>query len=187
MRMHVLVLVLVGCGERTVPDDERAPFHDMGGGADQPDSEGEVLCREGLIACEGVCIDPSSSDEHCGACDHACKDPYWSGHCQEGSCPSAHWCATLELQLQTCDEVCAYFGQRCDEGPPLYGVGCGGGYVLYFEEFTRSALQACETRVGSDRGITATCSTSIDWSIRGGWESKAAGAVACCCTQELEP
>lgn len=184
----LLLLLIAACGGRTMDDEVAAPPPDVGAAAEsEGDSEGGVLCREGLIACSGACIDASSNDEHCGVCNHACKRPFRYGHCLEGACPSAEQCAAIEQGLTTCNEVCAHHGQRCDEGPRELSRGCGGGYILHFPEFARSALEGCELDVGSDRAVPATCDTPFDWSIHGGWEERPAGAVSCCCTQEPAP
>jgi hypothetical protein len=178
--------LLVACGDRPVGDDETTPPRppDMGAPADsEGDSEGEVICRDGLTACEGECVDLTSNDEHCGACGHACKDPFGSGHCLEGGCPSTAWCGGAGQGLETCEDVCALHGQECDEGPPVLSRGCGGGYGLYFD----NGLERCEGGLGSQWGTQASCTTPIDWSIEGGWDFIPAQAVSSCCTQNLPP
>jgi hypothetical protein len=189
IRLTVFLGVLgasAGCGERTVADDESVPAKppDMGASAEsESESEGEVVCRDGLTACEGECVDLTADDEHCGACGHACKDPFGTGHCLEGACPSTIWCGGAGQGLDTCQDVCAMHGQECDEGPRELSRGCGGGYDLYFD----GDLQECERGLGGQQFIEASCTTLIDWSIEGGWESTPAKAVACCCTQDLPP
>lgn len=176
--------VLVACGDRPVTDDTSpSPTpHDLGAAAESGDaSEGEVICQEGLLACNGECIDPSSDDEHCGACDHACKQAFRFGHCLEGSCASAFLCGGVEQELVTCVDVCALHGQVCDDGPSM-PRGCGGaGYQLYFDH---DAHDDCELGFAGETSIEASCTTPIDWSIAGGWEGDTARAVACCCTQD---
>jgi hypothetical protein len=177
---------LVGCGNRTVADDESAPPKppDMGAPMEsESDSEGGVVCREGLVACDGECVDLRSDDEHCGACGHACKDPFGTGHCLEAACPSTFWCGGAGQGLETCEDVCALHGQECDEGPRVMSRGCGGGYGIYFE----NGLESCELGLGAQGGVAASCTTPIDWSIEGGWNRIPAQAVACCCTQDLPP
>lgn len=178
--------VLVGCGDRTVAD-EPAPSPtppNVGAPADsEGESEGEVVCRgrDGLIVCEDECVDPMSNNEHCGACDHECKEPWFFGDCVQGECPSALWCGGAWQGLINCEDVCALHEQVCDEDPPTSSGGCGGGYTLYFED----GLHRCEEGLGGQYGVQASCTTPIDWSIKGGWEHISAQAVACCCTQDL--
>jgi hypothetical protein len=177
---------LAGCRDRTVADDESVPpkLPDMGAPAEsEGDSEGGVVCRDGLTACDGECVDLRSNDQHCGACGHACREPFWAGHCLEGACPSAYWCGAAGQGLETCEDVCALHGQECDEGPRKLSRGCGGGYKLYFDD----ALQNCELGLGAQGSVAASCTTPIDWSIEGGWNRIPAQAVACCCTQDLPP
>jgi hypothetical protein len=179
--------VLVGCGDRTVADDDGLPPKPPDMGA-MPESEGEseggVVCRDGLTACEGECVDLTANDEHCGACHHVCREPYWAGHCVEGACPSAYWCGSVGQGLETCEDVCALHGQVCDEGPRTLSRGCGGSYHLYFD---REGLEKCELGFGGQNALQASCTTPIDWSIEGGWDDEPAVAVACCCSQDLPP
>lgn len=174
----------LACGDRTVPDESNPlPPPDIGSAPEsEGDSEGEVICREGLAACEGECVDLQSDDAHCGGCGHGCKDPWFFGECVEGRCPSAFWCGTASEGLETCKDVCAAHGQTCDEGPRTPYGGCGGSYGLYFD---RDALERCEARFAAYTARDATCTTPIDWSIDGGWEGGTAQAVSCCCTQDL--
>jgi hypothetical protein len=181
---------LVGCGERTVADESNGPPKappkrpDVAAAASEDTSEDEVVCREGLTACDDECVDLSSDDEHCGACDHECRDPFWSGHCLEGACASAYWCGGVDQAPVTCEDVCALHGQVCDEGPRTSSRGCGGGYQLHFD---RDALERCEVGLEGQTFVDATCTTLIDWSIAGGWDYEPAQAVSCCCTQEPPP
>jgi hypothetical protein len=177
---------LAGCRDRTVADDDSVPPKppDMGAPAEsEGDSEGGVVCREGLVACDGECVDLRSNDQHCGACGHACRDPLWAGHCVEAACPSAHWCGAREQGLETCEDVCTLHGQECDEGPRESSRGCGGVYELYFE----NGLERCELGLGGQWATQASCTTPIDWSVKGGFQSIPAQAVECCCTQDLPP
>lgn len=188
-RALLVTMVAFACGERRVLDDELAPppSRDAGAGESEGASAGEVTCREGLAACAGECVDLSSSDEHCGACGHECLGAFIWGHCAEGACASTFMCAGIEQVPRSCDDVCALHGQRCDAEPSSFR-GCGGaGYQLHFDELGRKALDLCERDLGSFQPVHAPCSAPIDWSIHGGWGSNPAGAVACCCTQELEP
>jgi hypothetical protein len=190
-RTHVVLLaVLAACSQRPVDDDDTgpAPTPPDAGTSEPGDGDGEVVCRDGLTACEGTCVDLSSNDEHCGVCSHACKIPAVYGWCEDGACPPAPFCGSIEQGFTTCDQVCAWHGQRCFDGPRDLARGsCGGGYILSFPELTMEAIDSCEGDIGSSHGVEATCSTPIDWSITGGWEHLPAGAVACCCTQDPVP
>lgn len=186
--ISLLVLVGCSCGDRKIDDDDmgRAPPPDAGP-ADLGEGDGEVVCREGLVACDGACLDLSSNDEHCGVCGHACKSPTVFGHCKAGGCPWAKFCGSVEMGFTTCEDVCASYGQRCDDEPSAPGTnGCGGnaGQILYFPELGKSAFELCETRLGSSFLVGGKCSDPIDWSIVYGWDEQPAGAVECCCTQE---
>lgn len=186
-RILFATVLAVACGERHVLDDDLAPTPspDVGAGESDGASAGEMICRDGLTACDGDCVDLLTTDEHCGACGHKCLGAFRWGHCEDGACASTLLCAGIG-QASTCDEVCALHGQRCDAEPSLFR-GCGGaGYQLHFDEHGLEALELCERDLGSYQPVHAPCSASIDWSIHGGWENNPAEAVACCCTQELE-
>jgi hypothetical protein len=182
-RLHALPIFLaLACNDRnTSDDDESVPERPLDLAAPESESEGEVICREDLLACNGECVDPSTNDDHCGACDHECREPVFFGACQLASCPSAHWCASVDLGLETCSEVCAHHGQTCDEGPRVLSRGCGGAYLF---TFGLGALERCEKGIGSEAAVDATCDDLIDWSYKGGLTHEPARAVACCCTQE---
>lgn len=188
-QLLTLGLAIAGCTPRPTDDVEVPPppsVPDAGAAEDSTgDDHGEVVCREGLVPCDGACVDVASSDVDCGACGHACKVPSTYGHCRNGECPPAWFCGGAGRGFRTCEDVCAAHGQACHDGPwdAAWG-GCGGGYRLHYAESSLTALEACEGDVGSYNGIEATCTTAIDWSMRGGWNDVEPGAVACCCTQK---
>jgi len=187
VRALVLLCALhsvAACGDRPVTDDAAdddiappPPPLDVG----VEDDEGEVVCREGLVPCNGVCLDVSADDDNCGACGHACKQPNVYGHCVEGSCPSTRRCGGVDQGFVTCQDVCAFHGQTCDEGPATPSGGCGGGYRLHFDS---DSLEECEVGFNVGTSVEATCMSPIDWSIEGGWDGEPAKAVSCCCTQD---
>lgn len=186
-RFISLLAIVCSCGDRRIDDDmTNIPPPPDAGPADLGRGNGEVVCRDGLVACDGACVDLSSNDEHCGVCGHACKLPTVYGDCKAGGCPSAKFCGSVEMGFTTCEDVCASYGQHCDPGPidPVIG-GCGGGnHILYFPELGKSAFELCDTRLGSRFLVDSTCSTPIDWTIVYGWDDQPAGAVECCCTQD---
>jgi hypothetical protein len=62
-------------------------------------------CAEGQTACDGVCVDLSSDDEHCGGCGISCG----SGTCTDGACGAS--CDASEL---SCGEICCPVTLGCD-------------------------------------------------------------------------
>lgn len=186
--ISMLVLACCCCGARKIHDDDSGgvPPPPDAGPADLGDGDGEIVCRDGLVACDGACLDLSSNDEHCGVCGHACKRPTVYGECKHGKCPSAKFCGSVEMGFTTCEDVCASYGQRCDSEPidPVTGGCGGGGYALVFPDLGKSAFELCEGGIGSELLVDGTCATPIDWSARGGLSEQPAGAVECCCTQD---
>ena len=171
MKRLGLLCILAACGGRTVGDDEpsRPPPLDVA------DDDGDIPCVE----CNGVCVDLENDDDNCGACGHVCKAPETFGSCEEGSCPAALWCSPGPVE--TCDDVCDSFGQRCIDGEPQDRTICAGENV--FHESNGNALDECERGDGHSYRYPGRCSESIDWTIvhdTGPYSE----AVACCCTQE---
>lgn len=81
------------------------------------------LCREGLIRCDGKCIDPKKEGEHCGGCSQKCTN---GAMCRDGKCVSSctelegcnHSCRDLKTDPEhcgMCGKVCA-FSYVCVEG-----------------------------------------------------------------------
>jgi hypothetical protein len=122
----LLFLVLAACRPGQVTSDEDTvpdlPAHTN----DLPPQ-----CEAPLIECGGECIDPMTSDEHCGFCDNGCgrleKGPGAAGGCFEGKC-AVGWAFCQQSNLPfTCEDVCGQFsGYSCVEN------GCGeGGTILW--------------------------------------------------------
>lgn len=92
-----------GCGD-ACPDPAKACVFDSITG------KGQCGCPEGLIACDGKCVDPLSSDKNCAGCGNAC-DP------KNGGAPvyphSYYGCGNGE-----CGQVkCSQFYADCDLDP----------------------------------------------------------------------
>jgi hypothetical protein len=181
------IVALVACSDRKTGNEDEAneimPTQPLDVAVPESESEGEVICREDLLACNGECVDPSTNNDHCGVCNHQCFEPVFYGACEDATCPSARRCVGSELGLRTCNEVCAHHGQTCDEGPRVLSRGCGGSHQF---NFGLGALERCE-KLGGEAGVEATCDDLIDWSYKGGLTHEPARAVSCCCTQEPPP
>lgn len=92
-----------GCGDKCTDPAKPCIFDDGAG-------TGECGCGPDRLYC-GSCIDPSTSDQHCGACGHAC-DP--SGG--DGGAPPAHahyGCVKKQCGQLKCDRLYA----DCDQDP----------------------------------------------------------------------
>jgi hypothetical protein len=122
-----LFLILVACRPGQVSTDEDTV-------PDLPADDLPPPCEVPLIECGGECIDPMTSDEHCGFCDNGCggfeNGPGATGGCSEGLC-LAGWsgCQGASLPV-TCDDICAahsHVGFVCVEN----GCGVDGGTILW--------------------------------------------------------
>lgn len=89
------------------------PMQDLG-----PECQPEV-CQGGNLQCcddpqsgRSVCIDISSSTDHCGGCDQACP---------EAPDVVAPMCTDLGLGATCAVEICEYFHADCDE---IFDTGC---------------------------------------------------------------
>ncbi len=82
------------------------------------DSTAAGACPEGQTACGGRCVDLQASDDHCGACGHACPD---GSACAQGTCatscgPGAVSCDGLCVDPLTDMAHCGACGVACAEG-----------------------------------------------------------------------
>jgi len=108
-------LLAAGC---TLEIHEVAPPSD----SRTPDSGPDGDCSDGGLWCDGACIDPATSPDHCGACGVACGT---HGDCVLGACvcdPGYAWCPGGCTKLDSdrancgaCGAACAV-GQTCRRG-----------------------------------------------------------------------
>ncbi|MET0388568.1 MAG: zinc-dependent metalloprotease family protein [Polyangiales bacterium] len=96
---------------------------------------GVCQCPAGQAFCGGVCLDPMTTPQHCGACDNACAPAQL---CQAGQCvcaPGQMLCGTACADVQTSSANCGACGAACGTGEtcmagkcraPLGPDGCGG-------------------------------------------------------------
>jgi hypothetical protein len=87
---------------------------------------GECACPEDALDCDGVCIDGSSSNEHCGECDNPCTG---GRTCQMGMCE----CPTDETlcdgtctDTETDNDNCGGCGDACTGEPTCVEGDCTG-------------------------------------------------------------
>jgi hypothetical protein len=121
----LLFLVLAACHPGPVTTDEDTV-------PDLPADDLPPQCEAPLIACGGECVDPMTSDEHCGLCDNGCgrleKGPGAAGGCLEGMCLAGWGMCFQNYQPFTCDDLCGQFsGFSCVEN----GCGIDGGTILW--------------------------------------------------------
>jgi hypothetical protein len=140
-----------------------------------------IDCPDGEVQCGDECADLRWSNDHCGACDHACMH-HGVGECWEGVCPPTEYCARFEDGHATCDEVCAAYGQPCVDSEPTVPASCGGEiYTLYYvlgEDFD------CHVGFWASAIVMGGCSEPIKWDYEAGPNGGSPpGAVSCCCTQ----
>ena len=96
---------------------------------------GTCVCPAGQEFCAGNCVDPQTSDEHCGACGEACGGgQVCEGAtcvCAEGQTECGDECVDLQTSLAhcgMCDRACA-MGDACTAGRcagPTGDDGCSG-------------------------------------------------------------
>lgn len=96
---------------------------------------GVCQCPVGQMFCGGVCLDPLSTPQHCGACDMMCAPGQL---CQAGKCVCGAGqmdCGAGCIDLLTSSKACGMCGNVCAEGEtcmagkcraPLGPDGCGG-------------------------------------------------------------
>jgi hypothetical protein len=99
---------------------------------DVPGQQGQDGCDEGLILCNGICVDPLTDSNNCGACgigciNVACSNGFCGDPCPTNSISCNGVCVeplTDPLNCGDCGVACAA-GQSC-----LLGVCCPSGTVI---------------------------------------------------------
>jgi hypothetical protein len=120
----VALAVLLACGVRC--------------DADGASETGE--CPAGQRACGGACVDPLTSNFHCGDCGHSCAA---TEHCEAGSCvPGA-----------SCQDECAQSGARECSGDGWRECGEHDGVDVCLEW---GPVEACDAGLVCDPS-TVTC------------------------------
>lgn len=85
--------------------------------------DGECVCREGLVVCDGECVDPATDDKHCGMCGRECDDIVCNaGECDPDGCGALDQCEDSCTDLDTdplncgvCERTC-HASQACVDG-----------------------------------------------------------------------
>lgn len=98
-------------------DSDSATTTEGGSEGDEETTSG-LTCDEGLLECDGQCVDPLSDAAHCGGCNTTCGE----GTCDAGSCQPAEcgegltWCdASLSCaDLMNDRENCGQCGRDCN-------------------------------------------------------------------------
>lgn len=137
----------------------QARFFDQQGNKVIKTAQIDLFCANGG-ACDGVCKDFTADGDNCGACGNFCE-----GGCIDGNCgPLFSPCFSIELGLDTCDEMCETIQESCVEN------GCGTGKTVswYSDDID------CEDEFGSQDNAQP-CSEPQPWGV-------GCLAVRCCCT-----
>ncbi|MBW1811394.1 MAG: hypothetical protein JRJ87_24610 [Deltaproteobacteria bacterium] len=119
-----------------------AEFFDISGHTVVEQVTIQLYCDTGA-ACDGKCVDLSTSSNNCGACRHACAV---AGGCSSGAC--YEWSSCTEVG-DTCDDICASEGRTC-------AVVCFGSdltaprAVLHYMD-----INACISDPGSGSSLTS--------------------------------
>jgi hypothetical protein len=193
-----LALVIAGCdlSIETSGDSGSEAGHDADTGAmsrtsastgSDTDPEGSstgyppLRCQDDQTQCGDECVDLLESNEHCGACGHACSVVGLSGWCGEGACLPRRTCALAQAGHSTCASVCAQHGETCVDTEPTMPGACGGSrYGLYYD---LTPDFSCESGYTGFAAVPGSCQELIRWSLVSPDGASLPGAVGCCCTQ----
>ena len=164
-------------GEGTEADAEPSD----GNNPDVPGSELDAgvpnPCDDGLLFCDGECVDPSTNNNHCGRCGNQCDNLWTIGPCENGTCPPNYMCGGDRTDYRDCNEVCEALGTSCVDG-----IGCSGAHAYFYG--IQGLSRCLKDASGNNLNPDATCSTPIDWERKGGLFLEDPVAVECCCLQE---
>lgn len=138
-----------------------------------------VLTCGGMSACDGQCVDKSTSNDHCGTCGRQCithdhELALLVGSCNEGAClPTFSECWTPG-DFSNCADYCASIDQTCAQGggTDLPLTGCAGYTLRYYEA---AAQHACVDVPDFGWATFSACTAEIDLPPE--------DSVRCCCTQ----
>ncbi|MDB4945689.1 MAG: Tryptophan synthase alpha chain [Labilithrix sp.] len=119
--------------------------------------EGKCGCPAGLLDCDGECIDPQTSDNHCGACGTVCTDPPVASTCGDLFAKRIKW----GCNKGTCGHIqCRDNAADCNGD--VGAAKCGDGCEVEDLGSDRNNCGACGTHcVGAeqciDEGSGPTC------------------------------
>ncbi|GEM_PF-4006872 len=124
-----LVFLAAACnGEDPNPDaGHNIDVPDVGPDADPdvgPDADVGPSCEADELKCDGDCIDPTSDDEHCGACGHFCEADFV---CSQGVCVCTGGLEACDASCVNLDQDplnCGSCGNACDAGDVCDGGVC---------------------------------------------------------------
>jgi outer membrane protein assembly factor BamB len=153
----VLAASTAGCKDKEeAPSSPKyQPHHDAGRVPRQPATSGEAsdpdevpveeLCAEGLLRCGGNCIDPATSIQHCGACNHPCST---GTQCLQRRCvrlcqPNTTHCGTDCFNLSSDVRNCGACGVAC-----FPDQVCSDGHCTCAKEKTACAGVCVEPQLG---------------------------------------
>ncbi len=107
--------------------------------------DGDIECDDHQIVCDGGCVDPETSNDHCGSCGNLCFD---GENCQSGSCLPEPECAD---GLSACGEYCVDTDSDADHCGDCFSP-CGSDEVCQAGQCEPTGVQ-CEdglVRCGED-------------------------------------
>jgi hypothetical protein len=100
------------------------------GGASSGGSGGntsEPCGDDGDIQCGGACVDPETSEQHCGGCGKACAG---GQQCEDGECACSgelDLCGGACVDTDTDERNCGACGTQCGSGQTCESGKCSGG------------------------------------------------------------
>jgi hypothetical protein len=130
----------------------------------QPGCMSDDRCAVGEKCCDGRCVDPNTSVQHCGGCGMACGAAHSSADCAAGKCApgkcdpgwgdcdadAANGC---EANLHADANNCTACGTACNIPHAYAGCadGCYTAACAYgFEDCNQNALDGCEAPLLAD-------------------------------------
>ncbi|HLK11928.1 MAG TPA: hypothetical protein VKW76_11145 [Candidatus Binatia bacterium] len=132
-------------------------------------------CPSGRVSCNGICVDPRSDPNNCGACATVCPGaPGASPRCIAGACSvacrpgfgdcdgnPANGCETNLNQdvahCGTCDSACPAFANAT---PACSGGRCTSTCVPGFGDCDGNPLDGCETDLTTDPAHCGKCTVA---------------------------
>ncbi|NOY92337.1 MAG: hypothetical protein GXP55_14170 [Deltaproteobacteria bacterium] len=153
--------------------DLRARFFDTAGNTAEQDIALLLRCQDdgsvsacggrcdGTARCGSSCVDTTSNDNNCGACDFRCVDPSpeYAARCTNSVCT---WSAQGRVR-QSCDALCTSQGGECLPGSPearYCRSSCSSSFYTYPDCGAVPAATSMASGSGDFNSLQCECGLS---------------------------
>lgn len=118
------------------------------------------------LLCGAECVDPNTSENHCGGCNQNCTDvPNGTTECVAGTCtftckPGYNKCGgtcTAATDVNACGPTCAPCASGPNATPVCMNDACGLACAAGFDNCNKQAPDGCEVNLMTDPANCGGC------------------------------